>query len=170
MLAFAGDVEGVERVESLWREALRRFAPWVGEADDVARWACLTREIIWSSEGGMCLPCAAAWRALVASLSAEANDAIERMIFESNSTEVARGFDLRMADAAWRTAARAGLSARVSSTSPDAIRYEARENPYDALRAIIATGYMVDVRGYLIAARFDDALEALEVIDDDIPF
>lgn len=170
MLAFAGDVEGVERVESLWREALRRFAPWVGEADDVARWACLTREIIWSSEGGMRLPCAAAWRALVASLSAEANDAIERMIFESNSTEVAREFDLRMADAAWRTAARAGLSARVSSTSPDAIRYEARENPYDALRAIIATGYMVDVRGYLIAARFDDALEALEVIDDDIPF
>lgn len=170
MLAFAGDVEGVERVESLWREALRRFAPWVGEVDDVARWTCLTREIIWSSEGGMRLPCAAAWRALVASLSAEAYDAIERMIFEGNSTEIAREFDLRMADATWRTAARAGLSTRVSATSPHAIRFDERENPYDALRAIIATGYMVDVRGYLIAPRFDDALDALEVIDDDIPF
>lgn len=170
MLAFAGDVEGVERVESLWREALKRFAPWVAEVDDVARWTCLTREIIWSSEGGMRLPCAAAWRALVASLSAEAYDAIERMIFESNSTEVAREFDLRMADATWRTASRAGLSTRVSATSPDAVRFDARENPYDPLRAIIVTGYMVDVRGYLIAPRFDEALDTLEVIDDDIPF
>lgn len=172
MLAFAADVEGVERVEALWRACVRRFGPFAEGLDDAARWANITNANAFSvghfeqpTEGG-------AWRALTAALPAETLDAIEDAMLRDPPVEgdPATDFELRLCDAAWRTAARAGLTIFTEGPTRRALRVDAAENPYETLREIRATGYLVDAAGVLRARRFDAKLRALEAVEDEIPF
>jgi PQQ-like domain len=172
MLAFAADVEGVERVEALWRACVRRFGPFAEGVDAAARWANITNANAFSvghfehpTEGG-------AWRALTAALPAETLYAIEDAMLRDPPVEgdPATDFELRLCDAAWRTAARAGLTIFTADPTRRALRVDAAENPYETLREIRATGYLVDAAGVLRARRFDQRLRALEAVEDEIPF
>ncbi len=153
MLAFAADVEGVVRVEALWRECLRRFGLGAGKADDGVVGVHHGRERLQHRPFRAGPRRAACWDSLVAALPSETLDAIEaalvRAPYDGDGPAL---FDLRMSDAAWRTAARAGLTVHVAG---QALRVDASRNPYKDAREIVATEHLVDADEVLRARRFD---------------
>ncbi len=158
MLAFASDVEGVARVESLWREMQRRLDRWGAGGDDVCWWASARQVGLLSEAEILPLRSRPAREMVADALSPEVfariDGAVARMRFDGLGYDLVR--PVLIAEAEWSAAALVGLG-------------DHDDNPFAPLRAILATGYAFEAGGALLARCFDASLDALEEVDE-IPF
>ena len=158
MLAFACDVDGVTRVESLWREAQRRLSRWEAP-DETCRWGSARAFGLWGPEQILTLPMLSASQRMAEVLEASALTRIESSV--SAALGVGAGYDVKravlIAETEWRAAALAGAD------------FDDDENPFAPLREILALGYAFEAGGALLARCFTESLDALEEFDE-IPF